>query len=322
MAFVTDLIWRSPLGLRINAQDTADVLTTEDWVKVRGDQLVRARRRLRPAHHRGAVGDALLRSRLADGRRSSGGHRGVGRRALRRAGADARADRHRPGAAAARRPRRSRAATSASWSRRRTTATLDFAGRGAYQGVTRPHAIELTLPDDGAAQRSAVADRARLGAPDGQLGERGDGAGPPRAAAGPRARGRDRRRSVPRRPGRPRVPVRQGQDGAARSRRRVPGGRHRSAPAAPVAPTSRSSGIASAGRSGGPTCASSRAACRRWPRTCGSAATRRRASRRRARPSGRATCSPARRRAGATSRATTRASATCASCSPGSTIAM
>ena len=40
MAFVTDLIWRSPLGLRINAQETADVLTTEDWVKVRGDQLV------------------------------------------------------------------------------------------------------------------------------------------------------------------------------------------------------------------------------------------------------------------------------------------
>ena len=39
MAFVTDLIWRSPLGLRINAQDTADVLTTADWVKVRGDQL-------------------------------------------------------------------------------------------------------------------------------------------------------------------------------------------------------------------------------------------------------------------------------------------
>ena len=40
MGFVTDLIWRSPLGLRINAQKTADVLMTEDWVKVRGDQLV------------------------------------------------------------------------------------------------------------------------------------------------------------------------------------------------------------------------------------------------------------------------------------------
>lgn len=39
MSFVTDLLWRSPLGLRINAQATSDVLMTEDWVKVRGDQL-------------------------------------------------------------------------------------------------------------------------------------------------------------------------------------------------------------------------------------------------------------------------------------------
>ncbi len=39
MRFVTDLLWRSPLGLRINAQKTAGVLMTEDWVKVRGDQL-------------------------------------------------------------------------------------------------------------------------------------------------------------------------------------------------------------------------------------------------------------------------------------------
>ena len=40
MRFVTDFIWRSPLGLRINAQDTAGVAQTEDWVKIRGDQLV------------------------------------------------------------------------------------------------------------------------------------------------------------------------------------------------------------------------------------------------------------------------------------------
>ena len=38
--FVTDFLWRSPLGLRINAQDTADVAQTEDWVKIRSDQLV------------------------------------------------------------------------------------------------------------------------------------------------------------------------------------------------------------------------------------------------------------------------------------------
>ncbi len=40
MRFVTDFLWRSPLGLRINAHDTAGVTQTEDWVKVRGDQLV------------------------------------------------------------------------------------------------------------------------------------------------------------------------------------------------------------------------------------------------------------------------------------------
>ena len=39
MNFVTDFIWRSPLGLRINAQDTADVATTEDRVLIRGDLL-------------------------------------------------------------------------------------------------------------------------------------------------------------------------------------------------------------------------------------------------------------------------------------------
>jgi hypothetical protein len=39
MKLVTDCIWRSPLGLKINAQDTAGVMQTQDWVKIRGDQL-------------------------------------------------------------------------------------------------------------------------------------------------------------------------------------------------------------------------------------------------------------------------------------------
>ncbi len=39
LQFVTDFLWRSPLGLRINAQDTAGVSQTEDWVKIRGNQL-------------------------------------------------------------------------------------------------------------------------------------------------------------------------------------------------------------------------------------------------------------------------------------------
>lgn len=39
LRFVTDFIWRSPLGLRINAQETAGVMTTEDWVKIDGSEL-------------------------------------------------------------------------------------------------------------------------------------------------------------------------------------------------------------------------------------------------------------------------------------------
>jgi tetratricopeptide (TPR) repeat protein len=39
MKFVTDILWKSPLGLRINAQDTAGVAQTRDWVRVRGDKL-------------------------------------------------------------------------------------------------------------------------------------------------------------------------------------------------------------------------------------------------------------------------------------------
>jgi len=39
MELITDCIWKSPLGLKINAQSTAGVSQTQDWVKVRGDQL-------------------------------------------------------------------------------------------------------------------------------------------------------------------------------------------------------------------------------------------------------------------------------------------
>ncbi len=40
MEFVTDILWSSPLGLRINAQGTAPVGRTVDWVNVLGRQLV------------------------------------------------------------------------------------------------------------------------------------------------------------------------------------------------------------------------------------------------------------------------------------------
>ncbi|WP_158551425.1 CRTAC1 family protein [Rhodohalobacter sp. SW132] len=37
--FITDILWRSPLGLRINAQETAGVIQTLDRVRIPGDQL-------------------------------------------------------------------------------------------------------------------------------------------------------------------------------------------------------------------------------------------------------------------------------------------
>lgn len=39
IAFVKDCNWRSPLGLRINGQDTAGVVQTQDWIKVEGDKV-------------------------------------------------------------------------------------------------------------------------------------------------------------------------------------------------------------------------------------------------------------------------------------------
>ena len=39
MRFVKDVNWRSPLGLKINAQDTAGIVQTEDWAHIRGDQM-------------------------------------------------------------------------------------------------------------------------------------------------------------------------------------------------------------------------------------------------------------------------------------------
>ena len=72
MGFVTDFLWRSPLGLRINAQDTAGVTQTEDWVQNCRRSTPAARRLLRRPHYRGTLGDAFLRSRLVARRRSPG----------------------------------------------------------------------------------------------------------------------------------------------------------------------------------------------------------------------------------------------------------
>jgi tetratricopeptide (TPR) repeat protein len=39
MRFVTDILWSSPLGLYINAQDRGGIAQTTEWVKIHGDQL-------------------------------------------------------------------------------------------------------------------------------------------------------------------------------------------------------------------------------------------------------------------------------------------
>ena len=146
MAFVTDLIWRSPLGLRINAQATADVLTTEDWVRIRGDQL-----QPRDGHYELRVTAELWETHFFDFVSLAVVDHPAGTevfvderfaiptpplapivtgpvqplaRAIDDRGQDitelvaARDDRH-----------------------------ADFAGRGDHQGITRPHFVELTLPD-------------------------------------------------------------------------------------------------------------------------------------------------------------------------------
>jgi hypothetical protein len=145
--FVTDFIWRSPLGLRINAQATADVLMTEDWVRIRGDQLaprdgeydLRITAELWETHFFDLISllvvdhpegtEVFVDERFAVPPPEPGvivttpvrefqtvrddGGRDVGEIVR------AQDDRH-----------------------------LDFAGRGRYQGITREHFVEIELPED------------------------------------------------------------------------------------------------------------------------------------------------------------------------------
>ena len=147
MAFVTDLIWRSPLGLRINAQATADIQATEDWVKVRGEQLA-ARDGAYDLRVTAELWETHFFDRLALGYvdHPAGTEVFVDERFAVpappldlvatdpvRAFASVRDDRGHDVAdvVAARDDRH-----------------LDFAGRGAYQGITRDHFVELELPEE------------------------------------------------------------------------------------------------------------------------------------------------------------------------------
>jgi Tfp pilus assembly protein PilF len=151
MGFVTDFIWRSPLGLKINAQATADVQMTEDWVRIRGDQLqprngeydVRITAELWETHFFDLV--SLL---VVD--HPAGTEMFVDERFAvppPKLGAIATGPLQDLGAARDDQGRDVRDVI-----RGRDDRHLDFAGRGPYQGVTRDHYVELELPD--AAPRS------------------------------------------------------------------------------------------------------------------------------------------------------------------------
>lgn len=147
MAFVADLIWRSPLGLRINAQATADIQATEDWVKVRGDQLV-PRDGAYDLRVTAELWETHFFDRLALGYvdHPQGTEVFVDERFAVPAP---------PQDLVATGPVRPFASVRddggtdvAAIVERRDDRHLDFAGRGAYQGITRDHAIELELPAD------------------------------------------------------------------------------------------------------------------------------------------------------------------------------
>jgi hypothetical protein len=146
MSFVTDLLWRSPLGLRINAQATADVLMTEDWVKVRGDQLaprhgaydLRVTAELWETHFFDLV-SLLVVDHPADTEIFVDERFAVPPPRL----AVVATDRVQPFTSV----RDDRGHDVSDLASLRDDRYVDFAGRGAYQGITRAHFVEMTLPD-------------------------------------------------------------------------------------------------------------------------------------------------------------------------------
>ena len=146
MAFVTDLIWRSPLGLRINAVETADTLMTADWVKIRGDQLA-----ARDAAYDLRVTAELWETHFFD----LTGLLAVDHPAGTEIFVDERfAVPPPPLSIIATGPvqsfaavRDDRGADVAPLADAIDSRFVDFAGRGPYQGITRPHFVEMELPD-------------------------------------------------------------------------------------------------------------------------------------------------------------------------------
>jgi cytochrome c-type biogenesis protein CcmH/NrfG len=151
MSFVTDLIWRAPLGLRERAWETVPATQTEDWIKIRGDQLavrdgmydVRITADLWETHYFDSVSLAVVdhppgTEIFVDERYSQTPA---------------------PLAVRATAPPRP---VAAAWDDRgqdvidvvgqRDRRYLDTFGRGQYLGVTRDHFVEIELPDDAPAR--------------------------------------------------------------------------------------------------------------------------------------------------------------------------
>jgi hypothetical protein len=147
MAYVTDLIWRSPLGLRINAQLTAETLMTEDWIKLRGDQLV-----ARDGAYDLRVTAELWETHFFDTLALSAIDHPKGTEVFvdeRFAMPQPKLDIHVTGPVREwRAVRDDTGGNVADLARERDNRHVDFAGRGAYQGITRDHYIEMELPED------------------------------------------------------------------------------------------------------------------------------------------------------------------------------
>ncbi|HKP13641.1 MAG TPA: FG-GAP-like repeat-containing protein [Blastocatellia bacterium] len=151
MSFVTDLIWRAPLGLREKAWETAPATQTADWIKIRGDQLVarnglydiRITADLWEAHYFDHVSlmvvdhppgtEVFVDERYA----ATPAPLAVRATGLPRPVAGAWDDRGR---------------NVADVVRERDRHYLDTFGRGPYIGVTRDHFVEVELPDEAPAR--------------------------------------------------------------------------------------------------------------------------------------------------------------------------
>lgn len=145
--FVTDTLWRSPLGLKINAQDTAGVMMTEEWVKIRGDQLapregfydVRITAELWETHYFDHV-SLMVVDHPAETEVSVDERFAVPPPALK--------------VYPTSKPRAFAAALDDDGNDVSAVVSeadgryLDNFGRGRYQGITREHFVELELPED------------------------------------------------------------------------------------------------------------------------------------------------------------------------------